>query len=236
MREKAFIIHVRGNEERELHIKNELASTSFDYQFIENGNKEELKNEDLKAYFTGDMLQPSGRTSCAYKHLLAYKMIVENQLPYACIIEDDIIFTSNFNTIFSQSIKEFKKRKLKRFLISFEDSLNLFIRRSEEEKDQLLYKQNRSRFAGLYMIDLEAAKLMLAQAKAEKIGRAIDWWHNDLINQGSLNVYWCHPTIARQMSHNGKFGSLIDDNPHGPWQAFIYTLKLLYKNIRQVSL
>jgi glycosyl transferase family 25 len=236
MKEKAFIIHVRGNKERKQHIENELASTPFEYELIEGGNIEDLEKDTLAKYFTGDMLKPAPNTSCAFKHLLAYEMIVKNQLPYASIIEDDIVFTSKFNSIFHQATAEIEREKLNTFVISYEESLHLFIRRSEEQKGRFLYKKNKSRFAGFYMVDFEAAKLMLAQAQQNKIGCPIDWWHNELINKGLLNVYWCHPTISRQQSHNGRFASLIDDTPHGLLRIITYNLKIFYKRIRQAIL
>lgn len=234
MKDKAFIIHVRGNKERERHIKNALASTSFEYEFIEDGNIEDLKEEVLAQYFAGDLLKSAPNTSCAFKHFLAYERIVKDQLPYACIIEDDIEFTSKFHDIFYKAKAEIEKEKLETYFISYESSLNLFIKHSEEQKGKVLYKKTISRYAGFYMIDLNAAKLMLDQARQNNIYNPIDWWHTDLMKQGLLNVYWCHPPIARQLSHNGKFASMIDDKAHGPLRTIIYEFKILYKRIRQM--
>lgn len=234
MREKAFIIHVRGNKEREIYIKEQLKVTPFDYEFIEDGNIEDLTEDRLSTYFSGDLLNATPTSSCAFKHLLAYEAIVKNKLPYACIIEDDIEFTDNFTEVFKKSIAESNREKLEAFFISYEHSLSLFIRRSELKKNKILYKKQQTRCAGFYMIDYDAAKMMLEQAKHEKIHFPIDHWHNELIKKGLLNVYWSHPTIANQLSHNGKFASLIDGKAYGSKRVVIYKLKILYKKIRQL--
>ncbi len=234
MKEKAYVIHVLGNNEREVHIRRQLIKTPFDYEFINDGNIEDLTENRLSLYFSGGMLKPAPNTSCAFKHLLAYERIVENRIPHACIIEDDIEFTDNFSEIFNRSIAEIRNEKLCNFFISYEHSLSFFVKRSEERAGSVLYKREIARCAGFYMIDYNAAKLMLEKAKQEKIGVPIDWWHNDLIKRGLLNVYWCHPAIALQLSHNGKFASMIDDKPYGKVRTAIYKLKILYRKIRQV--
>ncbi|WP_374166304.1 glycosyltransferase family 25 protein [Arcticibacter sp. MXS-1] len=230
---KAYIIHVKGQEERKRHIESELAKTPFEYEFIEDGNISDLSHERLQKYFDGHMLDVKAASSCGYKHFLAYERIVREKLPMAIIFEDDIELFDNFLPILEQSLAEMANNNLKNMLVSYEYSLTWLINRSEEENNKVLYKKPISRCAGLYIVDFQAATMMLERVKKSKCDTAIDLWHNELIEKGLLNAYWCHPTIAQQQSHNGKTRSLIDNKKYGPVRIQIYKLKMLYKTLRQ---
>lgn len=205
---KNYIIHVSTDFEREKHIRKEIAKTSFDFTFINKGDIKDLTTDILAQYFV-DMSVPS-IISCAYKHILVYKDMIDNQVDYAIILEDDIYLYKNFEKKITEIVDEIKERKLSNFLISLEESTLQYVKGSEREKRKLLYLKKHGRCTGAYIIDIESAKAMMREIETHKCNTPIDWLHNIHSEKGLINIYWAHPPIAIQGSLNGKIMSMID--------------------------
>ena len=206
---KNYIIHVSTDFEREKHIRKEIAKTSFDFTFINEGDRKDLTTEVLARYFMG-MMVVSAATSCAYKHILAYKDMVDNQVDYAIVLEDDIYLYEKFEKTVAKILAEIKEQNLSNCLISLEDSNLRYVKGSEREKGRLLYPKKDGRFAGAYLLDIECAKSIVQEIETHKCQTTIDWLHKTYSDKGLINIYWLHPPIAIQGSLNGKIPSLID--------------------------
>lgn len=228
MEVKVFVIHVRGNTEREEHISREASRNNLSFEFILDGNIEDLTENSLNRYFKDGMAKPSAITSCAYKHFLAYEAVVNNGYPYALILEDDVKLFDLFNDGLSQSLRELSLKAIENVMVSFEYSLNQSVKRKELKPGQMLYPKEFGRFAGLYLIDLNAAASMLKYAKENKCGVPVDWFHNECVSHGALNMYWSYPALGQQFSHNGRMESLIDKGKFGPFRSAIFKLKEVY--------
>ena len=207
---KNYIIHVSTDFEREEHIKKEIGKTSFDFIFINDGDKKDLSKDIVSRYFGGELIPVSGATSCAYKHILVYKDMINSQVDYAIVLEDDIFLHKDFEKIVNKILIEITERKLNNFLISLEESNLKYINGSERKKGILLYPRKHSRFTGAYILDVECAKTIMNEIETYKCNKPIDWIHNIYGERGLINVYWLHPTIAVQGSLNGKMKSEID--------------------------
>ena len=103
---KIFIIHVKGDLKRRSHIEKQLNKVKFNYEYILEGNMEDIDKKILNKYFKGDMKKIQPSTSCALKHIKAYEKIKNSNLKYALILEDDIKLLNNFNDYFKKSIIE----------------------------------------------------------------------------------------------------------------------------------
>ena len=57
----------------------------------------------------------------------------------------------------------------------------------------------------------------------------MDWFHNEISDKGLIKIYWCHPAIAEQQSHNGKIQSLLDEKKQGRYYRLKYFLEKMYK-------
>ncbi|MTI33090.1 glycosyltransferase family 25 protein [Xanthovirga aplysinae] len=228
---KTFVIHVKGETERERSIKNELSKQKIEAEFILEGNKEEIDDQILEKYFSGKMKKKESRTSCALKHLLVYERMIEKNIPLALILEDDITFYSNFKKIFPKVLEEIKQRDLENFLISLDDSNLRYVNGSEKKAGTLLYHKDRNRMAGAYLIDLKTAKALINCCLEEKCSLAIDWFHNYCTEKGIINIYWCEPTISCQGSLNGDMRSLIDNKKVGSYRNITFGLRRIYRKL-----
>lgn len=211
-----------------------LGNLGIKFEYVLDGDRSDMNMDIVNRWFKGVMNQINNESSCALKHLYAYKQIVEQNLPGALILEDDIFVKDNFISGINACLKEYWSKVnngLKPGLISFEDSSLKFVPESQKVKGQMIYKAPRDRFAGCYYVPYESAKMMLEYAEINKIGKPIDLWHTTLIEEIDQPYYWSSPTFASQGSHNGKFPSSISKGSftRHVYQRFSWILKRAYK-------
>lgn len=228
---KTYVIHVKSALERERHIKKQLSNVGLTAQFILEGDKSDLTKKVLDEHFSGNRKNVSNSTSCVYKHILAYKEIVENKIEIALILEDDIFFYKNFQPLFNKIIQEAKKENYQSFIISLEDSLLEYVKRSERIKNKYTYPKKYGRMAGAYLIDYKAAKSILDEILDNKCHLPMDFFHNSHAKKGKLNIYWSQPTIAIQGSLKGNIPTLLDDKSSGFSRVISFFLQKWYKRM-----
>jgi glycosyl transferase, family 25 len=226
-----FVIHVKDAEARMQHMESQLAKVNLTAVYILDGDKHELNNSIISKYFIGKMAEVSNRTSCAYKHYLAYERMVEAQIPYAVILEDDIFLNNDFDTAVLNCIKEVKEKNLQNYLISLEETSLRYVKGSIRKRGRLLYPNTRGRMAGAYIVDLQAAKNMLQDVYRNKTDLTIDWYHNYCVTKGIINMLWIHPTIAIQGSINGMINSSISSRRTNYLRISSFYLQRAYKKI-----
>jgi len=117
----------------------------------------------------------------------------------------------------------------KGFIISLENSTLKFPSYWKTKKGKFLYQAKSGRMAGAYIIDLEGAKKILNDLKTNKCGTVIDWWHNTLIERGIIKMYWAHPPLVEQGSHNGFLNSTISTKPNTAIRRISWLVQKYYK-------
>lgn len=231
-RKKVFVCHVKtGYQDREQHITQMLGRMKVPFEFITEGDIADLTPEVLNHYFGGGMKKVDAQTSCAYKHILACKAIVDQQLDGALVLEDDICLNEScFAKFFNKSLDELNELSSGASMISYEDTRLRFVPRSKRQKNKVLYVGDRDRMTGAYYVNHEAAKLVLHLCETQKMNLPCDWFYAELIKQHLLIYYWCQPTIASQGSHTGRFASTL--NLHkSVFLPFLWQFKLHYKKL-----
>lgn len=227
---KTYIIHVQSALDREKHMESQLKGRDLEYEFVLDGDLPDLNLKLLSRFFEGDLLEnPSGATSCAYKHLRAYEKMIVEKIPIALILEDDIHLEEKFSVICKKILQEIKTRNLSRFLVSIEDSYVRYVKGSERKKGQFLYSKEKGRMAGAYIVDLEFAKSIIDFTLRQKCIYPIDHFHNYCCKKGLINIFWSHPTVAFQGSLSGEFSSLIDHKSVGFFRSISFNFQRYYK-------
>lgn len=231
---KVLVLHVRqGYEDRERHIRQMMDKEGIAFEFILGGDKDELTDDVLNRYFTGEMKQVSNATSCTMKHLLACQYVVDHQLPGALVLEDDMILYRNFKPVFAACMQEIAQRQLPSPLISFEDSALKFVPGSQRQPGRHLYPARSDRFAGCLYYSQDCAREILDYVEQHRCDLPVDLLHRALIERIGLHYYWCHPTIATQGTHNGLFASSINEQSARKqrYRAITWKAKLAYKKL-----
>lgn len=229
-----FVAHVKkGYEDRERHIDAHLGGLGIPFEYLLDGDIPDLDPGRLEAYFTGEeMKRPSGITSCAMKHLLVYEEIVRRDLAGALVLEDDIFLGRDFLAVFAATLDELDRRPElagQPVLVSYENSSLRFVPPEEVEAGRHLYARDRGRCTGAYWVNREAARSIVEDTRARRCRRPVDHYHNDLVARGALRIFWSHPAVAEQGSHNGRFGSALDHRRKGLLRRLKWAIQKLYK-------
>jgi len=228
-----MVLHVKqGYEERQRHMDRMMARKGLDFTYLLDGDIPDILPATLDKYFTGEIMhRKKAEASCALKHIYACEHIVQNRLPGALVLEDDMVLYDNFESIFNECMDEIEKRKLDAPLISFDDSILKFVPRSQRRKGLHLYPAPRDRYAGCLYYSYGAARLILEDIKKHKCDLPIDCYHTALIKRSGLAYYWCHPTIATQGTHCGLFASSISriSAKRKTYRSLTWKAKLHYK-------
>jgi GR25 family glycosyltransferase involved in LPS biosynthesis len=228
---EAYVVHVRGNTQREQLVRRELAKAGLKPHFILEGNREDLSQELLRTWFSGKFQEPSPDSSCVYKHFKAYERLLESQDSHALVFEDDILLYQDFADMLERVQTEIQQRGLCGYLISLEDSALRYVAGRKRRKDQVLYREAHGRMAGAILIDRLAAEALLQRASQVKCATPVDWFHNAAADAGQIQIYWLHPPICVQASHNGALKSILDDKTAGSWRKVSFTLQRWYKQL-----
>lgn len=229
-----IVIHVKnGYEDRERHIRKVLQPLGVEPVWILDGDRDDMDSATVDRWFSGSMNKIDGESSCALKHFLAYRYIVDNNLPGALIVEDDMVPSRRFAAGVKACVKEMYARHMEPGLLSMEDSSLQFVKGHERRRGQMVYEAARDRFTGCYYVPAQCAKLMLDYVAEHKCDMPIDRWHTSLITRAGLKYYWSHPTFASQGSHRGMFCSAVSSRRAGrrTYKRMMWGLKKAYKQL-----
>jgi len=216
---QGYILHVKGSDDRYKHMLSQIKGLSIPFKFVLEGDQEDLTREIISKNFKDGMACVSGASSCTYKHFLSLRDMIKNKIPYGLIFENDVFLGKNFEKSVFKALAEIKGREIRNFYLSLEDSFLKFVKGSARKKGQTVYKVEKgeygghngynTRAAGAYIVDLEAAKNIIKEVDSNKCGLVSDWFFTHCVSKGIISLYWLHPTIASQGSHNGKFNSMF---------------------------
>ncbi|WP_256010766.1 glycosyltransferase family 25 protein [Desertivirga xinjiangensis] len=226
-----YIVHgITGYEEREQFLNNHLRNLNFDFQFVTESLDKTQNELWIRQYFISDIrdVLTNGPLFCTLVHILCYEMIVKANKPYAIIFENDVCFLGDFSRDIRNIIKEADSLD-EGFIVSLENSTLKFPSLRETKKSRHLYPAKMGRCAAAYLVDQQAVKNMLNRLKVIKCDKVIDWWHNDLINEGVIRMYWAHPPLIEQGSFNGKYTSSIASRSDGRIRSFRWRFQKFYK-------
>jgi glycosyl transferase, family 25 len=215
--DKVYVIHVRtGAEDRAASIEAQLRQRGIEFEYVLEGDMEDLEPVLLDQYFTGMMKRVHPKTSCCCKHIIAYSRIVRDGHQNALILEDDIQLDANFVDALATSVAELRARTDARpqaSVISLENSGLTPV--SRPEPGVTLYQSDHGRCTGAYWLGRESAELFLRRAETVKVDRYTDHFQNIFYQSGQVQVWWREPPVAEQGSHSGKFDSLLDGKRGG---------------------
>jgi len=85
------------------------------------------------------------------------------------------------------------------------------------------------RMACAYIVDVAGAKRALDDLTINKCTEMVDWWHNVLIKTKVIKLYWLHPAIVEQGSHNGKLNGTISSRGRNHKRYLAWQTQKFYK-------
>jgi glycosyl transferase family 25 len=233
---KVLVLHVKkGYEARLESIKKQFGAMGIEFGLILDGDIPDINDHYLNTYFRGEIKEKvNAVTSCTLKHILAYEEIAKNGYKDCLIFEDDIFIKPNFIEVFNSAIDEINNRPdidEKRVFISFENSRMKLIPASQRVSGQHLYTAESTRYAGAYYITNQVAKSIVDYTHKYKCEVVSDWYLTEHRKDFDMHIYWCHPPIAEQGSHSGKFDSSLNQKKAGILRRIAWSSQKMYKSI-----
>lgn len=207
---KIFVIHVsKGYEERREHIDKHLPELGINnYEYILDGDISSLNDEIISKYYSGYMLTDKPAMSCMYKHLLAYKEIVDRGLSQALILEDDVLMEASAKKDISLVLEEIYQRQLSNYLITCEQSnLSVPVYYKLKNKGQRLIQANKTKRCASYIISNTTAKKILSYFDDKTSVDPIDIFQNEKVHEVGFNIFWDVKPFVKQGSKYGVFES-----------------------------
>jgi len=95
-----FVISLKSDSVRRKHIREQLEKLNFEFEFFDAfigrdyADNPAYYNEKKALKAEGRKLR-AGEVGCALSHNAVYRLIVERQLPYALILEDDAVLSAD---------------------------------------------------------------------------------------------------------------------------------------------
>jgi glycosyl transferase family 25 len=202
----------------------------MDFEFASDGDPSKWTEEMIYTYFSSDIREKlsRGAISCALNHILLYERMVERGDQLALVFEDDAFFINRFEKRIADMVKEACQLE-PGFIVSLENSTLKFPSRKQMQKGKFLYPAQTGRCAGAYLVDQTAARDMLDVLKTNKCTKVIDWWHSEITEQGVIKMYWAHPPVVEQGSHNGKMHSNLSSTAQSLFRRVSWILQKYYK-------
>lgn len=146
-----------------------------------------------------------GQISCAYKHYLALKDIVEKGYQYSIIMEDNIQFKGNVVNAVTRYLNELNSN-YPEWDILFDGEIPY--RDGELREDRIVYPKSNemtefghggTRYARFYLLTKECAKKLYENYIP--FNNAPDWWMNDLFRKLNIKALWSEPSISEGAPH-----------------------------------
>ena len=210
-----YVIHYTPLKERKQFLLNELNKHSLIYHFIEDYDRENLSDEDLKIFDTNKV--KLSMCSNISKHIDTYRNIMNNEYKYSLILEDDVVLDDNFGDKLNKGLKNLPDDYDMLFI---GNGCNLHIPLIKRRPDKFIYKKCReptnwggnggTRCTDSYLVSKKGAKKLMSyisKLKERAINMPSDWWLNKVIRDLKLEIYWMEPTIVTQGTQTGKYKS-----------------------------
>jgi glycosyl transferase family 25 len=211
---KIFIIHYDKLTKRKENMTNQLKKFNLEHEFISNHGKESLTYEEKQMFRNIS----NGEISVALHHMECYKRIVQENIDYALILEDDAVLCNNFIEIL---VNYFKELPSDWDMLFIGDGCGLHIDKKVLIPTKHIYKKNivpdgqthegGTRCLDSYLITNKCARIITEKLKLPNYTILVpaDLWMNCVIRNNNFNVYWAEPTIVTQGSEKGIYKSSL---------------------------
>jgi glycosyl transferase, family 25 len=215
---KTFVVSLLSCTERRLYIGRHLQELHIPFEFIDAVNGRELvlnedKRIDYKAIQEKPWLTPN-LIGCALSHINIYQKIVDENLDYAFVLEDDIYLEKNISGIISEIEKVIQKDQIIMLHYRCWEPIDLYKKDGQQLLDNYYLFDATAKYnllsTAAYFITNGAAKSMLK--KLLPIHTGPDQW-NYFCESGALkNLQILYPAPADIKPFQSTIGSVNQAN------------------------
>jgi GR25 family glycosyltransferase involved in LPS biosynthesis len=194
----------------------QLDNYGLEYEFVSNFGREILTNEQKLRF---NNLNTS-EISLFLHQIECYKRIVDSNLGYGVVLEDDVIFGEDFKNNLEKYINELPENWDMLFfgeghgvhipVYRLVDNKNVYLKSVELNNKVPGSVNGATRCADSYIISNKCCKKILSCfSKIQLIKHPFDHFLNKICYYNNLNVFWSEPTITVQGTSTGLFKSSL---------------------------
>lgn len=214
---QVYVISLKDSIDRQKSITTQCERLGIKPIFIDAVNGKNLSNSEISQYCNQEKAKKLygrelllGEIGCALSHKRIYQKIVDENIPYAVILEDDATLEKDFSIVVKKIMTVSLSWELillghyKSNLKSLKSPISLWRKHRLNSKFILGRLVDFGFGTHGYMITLEGAKKLLSELKS--IYKPVDHYTPD---SNILNVYALFPTVINVQN---SFETLIDEN------------------------
>ncbi|OAT22629.1 glycosyltransferase family 25 protein [Proteus myxofaciens] len=197
-----FIINLKENKDRRNIMIEQLKNTALNYQFIEAIRGTDLTEQQIKSKVQDypDCLLTKGEIGCALSHIKIYQKMVDEDIEYALVLEDDAVVPKNLEKTINEIIQQDIKHNRNVYLLS---EVISYIQNKKLHSN--IYSAYHACGAHGYLINLKAAKKLLSVLNPIRY-EADMWWIFRF--RKYINVYCIIPHLINTNDEDKSSSSL----------------------------
>ncbi|GKW17951.1 beta-1,4-galactosyltransferase [Pectobacterium carotovorum subsp. carotovorum] len=243
---KTFVVNLEKDKNKKDQIQNECRKAKLDYEIISAIDGRELNDSELSSKVNPVSINylSKGEIGCALSHQKIYKKILDDNIDYALILEDDVEISQDINQFLRDFLSVKDKSKGDIFLL-YPSGLKFLNRKINISHDCFFYEVYNSSCAHGYIISNKAAKkLIRINTPIILVADAWLWFYQISL----LKVYALNKELVKAYDFDKRFSSieterslLLDRKEKHQMsvikkQSFYYVIKYYHKYIRRVFL
>jgi GR25 family glycosyltransferase involved in LPS biosynthesis len=214
-----FVLHYTPLVDRKKHILKQLEDHGLEAEFITQFDREEIT--DFTFFDTSKI--NVGCISNILKNVEVYRKMIEHNIPYAIVFDDDVYLAKDFNKIMNETLKNLPSTFDMCYMgdicgFHIEDinsDTNVYLKSNQEGpvftiENGYQYAMGSTRGPAYILTNACAHKIMSMFVPGYIIRRlGHDHWINDVAREKNLEIYWSEPTFVCGGSDIEKFGNSL---------------------------
>jgi GR25 family glycosyltransferase involved in LPS biosynthesis len=188
----------------------QLDSYGLDYEFVSNFGKDVLTREQISKFINLN----NAEISLFLHHIECCKRIVDSNLEYGIILEDDVVFGEDFKNKLEKYINELPDNY---DMLFFGEGHGAHIPSYRIVNDKNVYLKSvklnggASKCSDSYIISNNCCrKILNCFHKIQLIRKPYDHFLNNICLFNNFIVYWSEPTITKQGTALGLYRSSLN--------------------------
>jgi len=217
---KTFVINLDKNPDRLASMKRQLDAFGIEFDrfpavYGKNLTKAELRRDynRFRSILVNGKSMQLGEIGCALSHLGVYRRVVDDDIPFALILEDDVALEESFPSVLSR-IELFVHPDRKQIVLLSGHELS----ESAQKVESGIVKIRGGLCADAYIVTNAAAKALIS-ANYPVIAPADKWIRFQKTAQ--ISMYRFFPTVARQDKAAFPNSNIIQEHVEYKGVAFV---------------
>jgi GR25 family glycosyltransferase involved in LPS biosynthesis len=228
--DKIYIVHYTRLKDRYHNLLSFLEKCKIPYEIIAEYDKEDLSEDILKQFYLANdemfaekikpLWDPAAHKprvlnlpeiSCTIKHLTAIKKLSIECTNFGLILEDDVLFDTDFNSLYKKYFNQTPENWDAVFLgegcgVNFQNQRIMNSRKANE--NVYLMGHPASNCAEAYLLKPQIARKIYESAIPFQL--VSDWELAYQLYKSNATTYWWYPSIVTQGSKTGLYESTLD--------------------------